>query len=133
MAQLIQNGDVLSGTSNDSANILYSEPDGSSKNVQEKIGEIENGLINSITVLKKKIDASDITLVANGGVDHINIISKMGISNEYVILGYPQIDIWGYGHIVIPVPLGNNIRLVNVGDTSVTLTTVDVWVTLKKI
>lgn len=42
MAQLIQNGDVLSGTSNDSANILYSEPDGSSKNVQEKIGELDN-------------------------------------------------------------------------------------------
>lgn len=44
MPQLIQNGDVLSGTSNDSANILYSEPDGNSKNVQEKIEELDSGL-----------------------------------------------------------------------------------------
>lgn len=44
MAQLIQNGDALSGTSNDSANILYSEPDGSSKNIQDKIEELDSGL-----------------------------------------------------------------------------------------
>lgn len=133
MPQLIQNGDVLSGTSNNSANILYSEPDGNSKNVQEKIEELNGEFKNSITVLRKQIDVSEITLAANGGVDHVNVISKMGISNEYIILGYPQIDVWNYGHIVIPVPLGNNIRFVNVSDISVTLTTVDVWVTLKKI
>lgn len=133
MPQLIQNGDVLSGTSNNSANILYSEPDRSSKNIQEKIEELDGILKNSITVLKKQIDVSEITLVANGGTDHLNAISKMGISNEYIILGYPKIDIWNYGHCVIPIPLGNEIRFVNVGDINVTLTTVDVWVTLKKI
>ena len=138
MAQLIQNGDVLSGTSNDSANILYSEPDGSSKNVQEKIGELDNeveelnnNLVNYITVLKKRVDASDITIEGHD-IANFNTISKMDIPNNYSILGYLQIDIWGTAPYVIPVPIGNNIRLINIADTSVTLSTIDIWVVLKK-
>ena len=93
MAQLIQNGDVLSGTSNDSANILYSEPDGSSKNVQEKIIELDNEveeLNNNLTVTNnnmKKIKTyvgtdGKIHFVDSTGADSVLPFSK---SNVYYL------------------------------------------------
>ena len=78
MAQLIQNGDVLSGTSNDSANILYSEPDGSSKNVQEKIGELDNEveeLNNNLIATNVKLDNININYDL-GNLQYIKNISK---------------------------------------------------------
>lgn len=73
MAQLIQNGDVLSGTSNDSANIMYSEPDGSSKNIQEKIEELNNSLTNLPTAIlstgSTSVTITDTRIKADGLID----------------------------------------------------------------
>ena len=60
MAQLIQNGDLLSGSSKDASSVYYTEFDGTHKSVQEKIGELNNNLDS----LGKSVSDGK-TLVAN--------------------------------------------------------------------
>ena len=92
MAQLIQNGDALSGTSNDSANILYSEPDGSSKNVQEKIEELNNSLKQTTIIPEEGIELSTIDeklnyIIENGtaSVSLYNFGVTKGISKSVTV------------------------------------------------
>ena len=60
MAQLIQNGDLLSGSSRDASSVYYTEFDGTHKSVQEKIGELNN----NVDSLGKSVSDGK-TLVAN--------------------------------------------------------------------
>ena len=122
MAQLIQNGDVLSGTSNDSANILYSESDGSSKNVQEKIGELDNEVEELNNNLKNNYFIKKMSVIPVTVTGTIAINSKQSVT----------IDITSYGFTSVPhawVRDSNmcTMMITNVSKTSITVDIYNAW------
>lgn len=60
MAKLIQNGDILSGTSNDAANIVYTKSDGTHQSVQTKLSSLEkiDGITSDVSSDSESIAAS---------------------------------------------------------------------------
>ena len=96
-----------------------------------RIGTYVNGIkiatqsdVAAITPHIDEIDFHNITINGNGGLYTLTVANSIPAGRA--ILGYQMIDVYVYAGNVIGVPLGDNVRLINISANSITVDTVKI-------